>query len=448
MTDHTVIKPGGRKLIGKYLVDGILGEGAMGVVYAGHDPDIDRQVAIKTVHQHLIDASGSEDWLERFAREARAAGRVLHPNLVTVFEFLEQDRVPYLVMERVRSATLEDLISAPQGLDLNKAHSIMAQILQGLACIHKVGIVHRDLKPANVMLTETETVKLTDFGIARLTAMDLTGAGMVGTPSYMAPEQFSGGEVDARADIYACGVLLYELITGRKPFQGGGIEALLVAASTGNVTPPGEIVPGIPEALDQLVLKAMSVNPNDRFPSASDMGDALATALPAADQAGLINLPAASRPKRQEASVASNTMLSRMSAQTLTLVERHLITKMGPMGRVIARRAAASATNTEELLDIVLKELAEAGERQETRDSILRLLAANAGPSPAGIPDESLQRITDLLTPHLGPIAPVLVKRRAAKSASLEDLVRELSDSIKDPQEKTKFLEAAAHAYR
>lgn len=448
MSEHTVITPRGHKLIGKYRVDGMLGEGAMGVVYAGHDPDIDRQVAIKTVHQHLIDASGGEEWLERFAREVRAAGRVLHPNLVTIFEYLQQDGLPYLVMERVRSITLEDRLGTPEGLDLQEVHSIMAQILDGLACIHEAGIVHRDLKPANVMLTENGTVKLTDFGIARLTATDLTGAGMVGTPSYMAPEQFSGGEVDARADIYATGVLLYELITGRKPFKGGGIEALLVAARTGTVTLPSEIVPGIPEALDQLVLKAMSVDLADRFSSASDMRAALALALPAADQSGLIDLAAVSRPKRQDTSVGSNTMLSRISAQTLIQVERHLITKIGPMGRVIARRAAASSTNTEELLDIVLEELTEAGERLDTRDSILRLLAANTGDAPAAIRDENLQRLADLLKPHLGPIAPILVKRQAAKAASMEDLVQGLSESINGPKEKNEFLQAAANAPR
>ncbi|MEM6423042.1 MAG: serine/threonine-protein kinase, partial [Pseudomonadota bacterium] len=222
MADHTIIKPGikpgARKHVGKYRIDGVLGEGAMGVVYAGHDPGIDREVAIKTVHRHLIEAAGGEEWLERFAREAKTAGRVLHPNLVTIFDFLEDDGVPYLVMEKVRSITLEDRLRAPESLTLPEVHRILAQILGGLGCIHKAGIVHRDLKPANVMLAEDDGVKLTDFGIARLTAMDRTGAAMVGTPSYMAPEQFSGGDVDARADIYACGVLLYELLTGRKPF--------------------------------------------------------------------------------------------------------------------------------------------------------------------------------------------------------------------------------------
>lgn len=444
MTDETIIKPGGQKLIGKYRIEGILGEGAMGIVYAGHDPDIDRQVAIKTVHKHLIDESGG-DWLERFAREARAGGRVLHPNLVTIFDYLEQDNVPYLVMERVRSTTLEDRLDGAQDLDLGEVHAIMAQILDGLSCIHLAGIVHRDLKPANVMITENGTVKLTDFGIARITSMDKTGAGMVGTPSYMAPEQFSGGDVDERADIYAVGVLLYELITGEKPFKGSGIEGLLLAARTGEFPTPSQVKPEIPQALDQVVLQAMSVEPDGRFANASDMRDALTSAMPAADNTGLKNLTAVPRAKRSNA--VSDTMLSRMSAQTMTLVERNLVGKIGPMGQVIARRAAAKAKNTDELLDIVLGELTQADERQEVRESILRLLAENVGPAPDGIPEENLRHLTELLKPHLGPIAPVLVKRTAAKSTAMQDLVVALSDHIKDPLEKTKFLDATATAY-
>ena len=443
MNDLTILAPGGHECIGKYRVDGILGQGAMGVVYDGHDPDIERPVAIKTVHRHLIDAAGSEEWLERFAREAKAAGRVLHPNLVTVFDYLQEDRVPYLVMEKVNSITLEDRMGAAQALGLDEIHSILAQILKGLACIHAAGIVHRDLKPANVMLTEDGTVKLTDFGIARMTAMGETGAGMIGTPSYMAPEQFTGGAVDARADIYACGVLLYELITGRRPYRGGGVEALLEAVQDGGAIPPSEIVPAISEALDRVVLKAMSVDPADRFADAPALQTALADALPTADYTRLADATVLARPKRQSASAAGNTMLHRMSSRTLLEVERHLIEKIGPMGRVITRRVAASCTTVEDMIRAILGELSEADEHQDVHDSILRLLAANAGPSAAGLPDEDLQRVAELLKPHLGPIAPVLAKRQAAKATSMDELIRQLSESLDDPVERQAFLQEA-----
>ncbi|MDX8346888.1 serine/threonine-protein kinase [Cognatiyoonia sp. IB215446] len=441
MTDHTIIQPGAQKRIGKYLVDGILGEGAMGVVYAGHDPDIDRQVAIKTVHKHLIDASADGDWLERFAREARAAGRVLHPNLVTIFEYLQEEGVPYLVMERIRSITLEDRLVSPDGLDLQEVMTIASQILDGLDCIHAAGIVHRDLKPANVMLTESGAIKLTDFGIARITAMDKTGAGMIGTPAYMAPEQFSGGDVDARADIYAMGVLLYELITGQKPFKGGGIEALIIAFQSGDVTPPSALVPGIPQALDDVILKAMNPDAVQRFASAAEMQAALAEA--SGHEAAAIRLPTASREASDLARSASNTMLRQMSSETMAQVEHNLVTKIGPMGQVIARRAAASAKNTEELLELVLKEVTQVDERNDLRDSIMRLLASNIGPVSAGVQDRDLQQLIALLKPYLGPITTILVKRQAAKSASVQDLIRDLSENIKNQTEKTEFVEAA-----
>jgi serine/threonine-protein kinase len=440
MNDETIIKPRRPNQVGKYRIDAVLGEGAMGIVYAGHDPDIDRQVAIKTVHQHLINETGG-DWLVRFAREARAGGRVLHQNLVTIFDYLEQDNIPYLVMERVRSTTLEDRLETSSRLELREVHGILAQILDGLSCIHKAGIVHRDLKPANVMITENGTVKLTDFGIARITAMDKTGAGMVGTPSYMAPEQFAGGDVDARADIYATGVLLYELLTGEKPYKGGGIEALLIASRTGKFAVPSDVVSGLSAALDRVALTAMSIDPNDRFVDASDMRDALIEAMPAADNTGLINLTAATRPSRPNAK--SHTMLSRMSTQTMTLVERNLVAKIGPIGQVIARRAAASAQNPGELLDLVLRELTQADERQEVRNSILRLLSENVGPAPDGIPESTLQHLTDLLKPYLGPISSVLVKRAATKVVGMTELINELAENITDPIEKTRFIDAA-----
>ena len=448
MTDATVIVPGGRRFIGKYRVDGVLGEGAMGVVYDGHDPDIERPVAIKTVHPHLIEAAGGQEWLARFAREARAAGRALHPNLVTVFDFLQEGRVPYLVMEKVRSTTLEDRMAARPGLSLPEIHAILRQVLAGLDCIHRAGIVHRDLKPANVMLTEDGGVKLTDFGIARLTATEATGAGMVGTPSYMAPEQFAGGDVDARADVYACGVLAYELIAGRKPFQGGGVEALFAAVRQGDVAPPTSWLTTAPEgaeALDRAILKALSVDPDDRFSDAAALAEALAQALPAADRTGLSDTFA----PRRIASRGEGTMLGRLSSHTMLEVERQLVARMGPMGRIIARRAAAGAADAEQMIAAVLSELSAAGEAQSMRDSMVRLLAEAATPADApapaaAIPAEELERLATLLRPHVGPIALVMVRRKAARAPSPEALVQALAEAIPDPSGRAEFLRAAA----
>ncbi|ARE42367.1 serine/threonine protein kinase (plasmid) [Rhodovulum sp. P5] len=443
MSDETVFAPAyGRGSIGKYLIDGVLGEGAMGVVYSGRDPDIDRPVAIKTIHRHLVSADESGDWLDRFAREARAAGRVLHPNLVTVFDFLVEDGLPYLVMERLRPVTLQDRAAAAP-LPLEEVHAILCQILSGLACIHAAGVVHRDLKPANVMLTEDGTVKLTDFGIARLTAMEATGAGMIGTPAYMAPEQMTGQKVDARADIYACGVLLYELVCGRKPFKGGGVLALFQAVQTSPPPPPSSLVPGVPPALDTIVLAALSVDPGHRFASAGEMAEALKQALPKADRTGLtqvIPLPKET-PRRDEG--LSTTMIRQLSDQTLDRVERHLTVSIGPMGKIIARRVAASATSTEEMIEALLREFPEAEDRKTVRKAIEAALAEDGATTAIGCSEAQLQALTEQLKPYLGPIATVLVRKQAKGATNLEDLAQQVASQISDDAERAQFLRGA-----
>jgi serine/threonine-protein kinase len=389
-------------------------------------------------------ASGRQDWLDRFAREARAAGRVLHPNLVTVFEFLQEGGLPYLVMERVRSITLEDRRADAKPMPLEEVHAIVSQILAGLHCIHGAGIVHRDLKPANVMLAEDGTVKLTDFGIARLTAMEATGAGMVGTPAYMAPEQLLGGDVEGRADIYACGVLLYELLTGRKPYKGGGGEALFAALRDGHITRPSEIVSSLPPALDQLVLTAMSVERDQRFASAMALREALSAVLPTADSTGLINLVPGPRPAQKSAGTGSSTMIDRMSARTLSMVEKHLTSLVGPMGRILVRRAAASANSPEEMMQAVLQNITDESEREGLRAVMQRALFETSSVSSAsiGISEDVLDGLTDLLNRYLGPIARVLVRKQAPGVASPGELAQKVATYISDDQERQQFLSA------
>lgn len=442
MDEKTVLAPeGGRPFVGKYLIQEALGEGAMGVVYAGLDPDIQRQVAIKTIHAHLMQTPDSAELLERFSREARAAGRVLHPNLVTIFDFLLEDGMPYLVMERVRSVTLKDHCNAEARLSLRDIQTIANQMLAGLGAIHAAGIVHRDMKPANVMLTEDGTVKLTDFGIARLTSMDATSVGMIGTPAYMAPEQMTGQPVDARADIYATGVMLYELLTGRKPYPGGGVEAMFQTIHNSEVTPPSRHVPALPQTLDAVVLKAMQVDPAARFASAEDMRAALDAAMAASDQATLIEVTAP--PGTDPSQPGTDTMLSRISVDTMRRVERHLTTSIGPMGRIIARRVAATARNPQDMVEAVLQDVPDGSERTELRRVIERALRNDGVGHPAELEDDTLRSLGALLLPYLGPIAPLMVKRHASEAASASDLASLLADLIANPPERQKFLAEA-----
>ncbi|SIT01435.1 serine/threonine protein kinase [Roseivivax lentus] len=432
MTDQTQIAPQRPLRIGKYQIRRQLGAGAMGVVYEAHDADIDRIVAIKTIHRHLIDTDSGADWLARFSREARAAGRVLHPNLVTIFDYLEQDGQPFLVMERLQAHTLEDRLAQPDALTLGDVGTMFAQILDGLSAIHAEGIIHGDMKPAKVMLTENGTVKLTDFGIARFSQADRTSAGMIGTSSFMAPEQFSGEEVDDRADIYATGVVLYKVHTGRLPYEGGGIEAVMRASKGETVDPPSALVPGLPRALDAVVMTAISPELTRRHASAAQMRKALAAALEMGNP-GQTTIAAA-----KPTGPAPQTMIGWLSNETMRGLEESLVGRIGPIGKIVARRAAQTAVDQSDLMEQILAEVAEGPEREHLRQAMARYLSADR--SAGSVTQVHIAATTDALLPHLGPIARPLVRREAAASASLTQLLDRLADLNNEPDAHTRFL--------
>ncbi len=266
--------------LGKYEIRRQLGVGAMGVVYEAWDPLIDRAVAIKTVRLPDDPDPEMQEAIGRFRREAQAAGRLTHPNIVGVFDYGEADGVAYIVMELVDGPSLKSLLDANKTLPLATIVRIMEDILRGLAFSHDRGIVHRDIKPANVMITAKGEAKLADFGIARIENSNMTQAGTVlGTPAYMAPEQFMGLVVDARSDIYSTGVLLYQLLTGRRPFDGSMTVIMHKALHTEPLR-PSEITPAAPSILDVVVKRAMAKLPADRFESAMEFLAAIHAALP------------------------------------------------------------------------------------------------------------------------------------------------------------------------
>lgn len=198
--------------IGKYRIESILGHGAMGVVYQAVDDSIDRRVAIKTIHPHLLLGDSGEELLKRFTTEARAAARCQHHNIISIYDFGQQDDTPYIVMEFVNGQSLEQILRSKKPLPLNRINTLFLAICAGLQYAHQQGIIHRDIKPANIMVVEQDAIKIADFGIAKIETSDSTQLGLsLGTPSYMAPEQSVGGVVDARADIFALGIIAFEL---------------------------------------------------------------------------------------------------------------------------------------------------------------------------------------------------------------------------------------------
>jgi serine/threonine-protein kinase len=257
---------------GRYKITGELGRGAMGAVYRAVDPLIDREVAIKTLLPDLPeDLMG--DVRERFLREARSAGRLNHPNIVTIYDVGKSGNLAYMAMEFLQGEELRSLLSSGQPLPIARAIDIAAQVAEGLAYAHQHGVVHRDIKPANVMLSVTGRAKITDFGIARMRSAEVrTQTGIVlGSPRYMSPEQVAGKRAEPRSDIFALGVILYEMLTGRPPFTGEDVTSVMFQIMNLVPPPPSSINPRAPEVLDFIVTKAIAKAVDDRYASADEL---------------------------------------------------------------------------------------------------------------------------------------------------------------------------------
>ncbi|HTR56689.1 MAG TPA: serine/threonine-protein kinase [Casimicrobiaceae bacterium] len=456
--------------IGKYRIDGVLGKGAMGVVYKGFDPGIERSVAIKTVRKDLVDPDLAMQVMARFKNEAKAAGRLLHPNIVSVYEYGEDDANAFIAMEYVDGTGLREYLNRKASFDLGQIVAIVSQVLEALDFAHERGVVHRDVKPANLILTASGAVKVADFGIARIDTSNLTNAGMVmGTPSYMSPEQCQGKDIDRRSDLFSTGVVLYELLTGEKPF-GGSIEAIAFKICYEDHRPPSEIakLPVTP-ALDAIVAAALAKSPEARFQNARAFNRALRQALD---------------PQltwKAEAVDATELNLAAVSMQTpatpgwddtiLQTVERQLARILGPMAKVIVRKAAAKTGDTAELYTLTAESIADVEERRKF------LAALTGAPSPsttgsgmsstqpisvrkgrsgqtappqarsmsgmtrplAPLDQEFVDQTTSRLAIYLGPVARIVAKKAAQKAGTQQEFVHLVAGHL-GAQERGAFL--------
>lgn len=264
------------EFIGRYQIVEELVGGGMAKVYKAFDTRLERNVAIKVI---LPSEQSSPEFLKRFEREAKALAHLSHPNIVKVLDFGDQDGAPYLVMEYIGGGTLKDRLGV--AMTYQQAAAILAPIARALESAHREGIIHRDVKPANILLTESGLPMLSDFGIAKIvtgqqTQTELTGTGVgLGTPFYMAPEQGLGNPVDGRADTYALGVVLFELVTGRKPFDSDTPMAVVIKHATEAPPRPRDLMPSLPEMVENVILCALAKNPNDRFQTIGDFAAAL-----------------------------------------------------------------------------------------------------------------------------------------------------------------------------
>jgi len=269
----------GELIGGRYEIEELVGTGGMSSVYRARDTVLERPVALKVLHEHF---SADPEYVERFRREARAIARLNHPNIVTVIDRGEFENRQFIIFEHVAGENLKEVVEREGPLAVPQALALTHQIARGLAFAHEQGVVHRDVKPQNVLLDESGTAKVTDFGIAR--SLDLgeglteTGT-LLGTSDYIAPEQASGQPVDARSDQYSLGALLYELLTGEVPYRADSFMAVAMRHLRDPVPSVRERRPDVPERVDEIVARAMAKRPEDRFPSTEAMVAAIEAAL-------------------------------------------------------------------------------------------------------------------------------------------------------------------------
>lgn len=463
--------------LGKYAITGVLGEGAMGVVYRGFDPGIQRQVAIKTIHRSLADsddAAAVDSMAARFRNEAQAVGRLSHPGIVAIYDYGEDADTRFIAMEFVEGRTLAQILSATPRLPEAQALDITAQLLDALGAAHRAGVWHRDVKPANLILTPEGRVKVTDFGIARIENVALTQvSAAIGTPGYMAPEQYVGEGIDHRVDLFAAGVLLYRMLAGRAPFSGSP-ETVMYRILNEEPVPPSRVEGSVcPPRFDAVVARALAKAAAQRFQSAAEFRAALEP-LAGADDATVIvgrqAAPASPAPIERTTGGMSGrgtggTLLQASSiagweAAALAPVEHALAERLGPMARLLVREAARTCSDLASLVQRVAEHLPE-GERAAflarfaapgtggTGGGAALRTGGAGGTAPVGagtgsnamtaLTPELLKKIERVLTQHIGPIARVVLKK-TAQAPTAEALFERLSEQVAAGPERERLL--------
>lgn len=275
MQEETLLLNGAttKPTLGRYEIIKELGKGAMGTVYLGMDPKINREVAIKTLKYADVDADKLAEVKTRFFREAEAAGKLSHTKIVTIFDVGEEYDMAYMAMEFLKGKDLSEYCSKNKLLRPIQVLKVVSSVAEALDYAHRNGVVHRDIKPDNIILLENNRVKVADFGIARVMTASKTQTGVIlGTPNYMSPEQVAGAKVDGRSDLFSLGVVLYELLTGEKPFKGDNLTNLMYAISNVSYRPLSEIEPNLPSCIGPIISKSLTKSVKKRFKSGAEMG--------------------------------------------------------------------------------------------------------------------------------------------------------------------------------
>jgi len=435
--------------IGKYEIIALLGEGAMGAVYEGFDPHIERRVAIKILHSHLVNEKNGAEFLERFKREAQSAARCTHPNIVSVLDYDQNGDMPFIVMEYVEGASLHEIINKKQGVALKTTLLIISQLLRALHTAHQLDIVHRDIKAANVMISKEDgSVKLADFGIARIAQsaeLTMTGA-IVGTPKYMAPEQMFGLKVDARADLFSVTMVFLDLLALLP--KSSSIPRSSLPEIT-NLPPNNRIDFSIlyPTALIPVLLKGLAVKQAERYQSAREFIKGIKDVLPK------VKAASASGPISDEATamVQKSTQANPTDPSELDSMTNLLVDYLGPIAKNLMVSHDSANTPANELASMVAQEIPRPEEREEflkrwetisgTRIGTTRIgQSAKADVTQArSFDDDLLKKVGEDYAGYIGPLAARLVRHHASTTRSLEQLIESLANEIPDARDGEKF---------
>ena len=390
----------------------------------------------------LLEGDDRAEYIERFQREAQAAGRCAHPNIVAIYDFALHEGNPYLAMEYIDGVTLQQVEKRPGGFSPAEIVSLGGQILDGLAAAHAFGIIHRDIKPANIMLTARGRVKVTDFGISRLDTSSLTGTGgVIGTPSYMSPEQCRGQATDGRSDLFSAAVVLYELVTGTKPFRGASQHEVWHKLLTEEPPDSAALRPDVPASLHDAIRRGLSKDPAARFPTAEAMAAALRSGQAPLDEA----LAALAIPSDRTV-VLSTPTLSRtgfgLDPSAITTIERGLARHVGPIAAYLVRSAISKSETVDALYDKLAASIEDPAGRDQFRKELKGHVSASllrSGTSAVALPDGELARAQAELARFVGPIARILVKRAAPGCADAAQLWQRLSENVDGP-DRAAFL--------
>ena len=464
--------------LGRYRIDRVLGRGAMGIVYLAFDPHIERQVALKTIRGDVLSVAGSSSATQglsaRFLNEARAAGRLVHPNIVSVYDYGESDETAFFAMEYVQgeslAARLAQHAAAGTLIEPPRALGWFTQLLDGLEYAHDAGVIHRDIKPANLLITQRGECKITDFGIARIDTSQLTRAdALMGTPNYMSPEQFTGGPLDARADLFSAAVVLYEIMTGACPFVGTA-SAVMRHILDDDPRLPSELVPGLPAYLDAMLMKALAKRPEDRFASAREwrenlMGRIIAEQSDDADRT-IIAFTGPVTVLEAPSLEQSSSWSSRWSTTLVAQLEQRLATHVGPLASFLVRRATSQAQDVAQLRERLTRHFRTDAARADFNELLIRLSAdpadgratesgsssrnpaisrpATQPPSQPPVTAPLLHDVTRSLAAYLGPIAKVITSRAAANARDIDDFMERVTAAVPDPKDQDKLRRTLA----